>query len=211
MIQVQVDRSVELGAARYQGLRPTCIAFTMSDLNAGAHKSGPLSVEYLCHHAARLARDWKPHLGFTVDDALTAMQQPGQPHEHLYPYQEEAADTPLNTPPSDVGHLYASPHRGRDLDYGDLVRHVADGELVGAVISVSESLYHPHDGVVRFDPMMIPDLYHGVIAAGLGRHVHTGEQHVLVRNSWGTGWGVQGHAWIPKAHLQLHLVEGFLV
>lgn len=57
MIEIQVDRSEVLGAARYQGLRPTCIAFTMSDLNAGAHKTGPLSVEYLCHHAARYARD----------------------------------------------------------------------------------------------------------------------------------------------------------
>lgn len=211
MIEVQVDHSGLLGVARYQGMRPTCIAFTVSDLNAGAHKTGPLSVEYLCHHAARYAQDWKPDLGFTVDEALAAVEQPGQPQEHLYPYQEDAADAPLKAPPSEVGHLYASAHRGRDLDYRDVVQHVADGSLVGAVISVSQSLFTPQDGVVRFDPMMIPDLYHGVIAVGLGRHANTGEQHILVRNSWGIGWGLQGHAWLPKAHLQLHLVEGFLV
>jgi hypothetical protein len=85
------------------------------------------------------------------------------------------------------------------------------GTPVGIVIGVSKSLYTPQDGVVDFDPMAIPDLYHALIAVGVGCHKGTGETHVLLRNSWGTQWGSNGHAWMSKPHLDVHLQEGFVI
>ena len=69
----------------------------------------------------------------------------------------------------------------------------------------------PKDGVIDFDPLVLPDQYHAVVGVGLGTHSDTGQDHVLLRNSWGTSWGLAGHAWMPIALLDILLVESFLI
>jgi C1A family cysteine protease len=40
---------------------------------------------------------------------------------------------------------------------------------------------------------------HAVVAVGCGRA--RGEDAILIRNSWGASWGLEGHAWLPKSYL----------
>lgn len=211
MIDVDSDHSNRMGEARSQGLRPTCLAFAASDLNAVANRKGHLSVEFLCHHAAKLAVDWQPDHGFALEEVLGAVAAPGQPEEGDYPYVPDAPDTPLTAPSAHLAPLFASPTRARNLADDEVIRRVRAGEAVGVVVAVTQSLYYPKAGIVEFDPFVLPDLYHALIAVGLGTHATTGERHALVRNSWGTGWGLNGHAWISEKHLSLHLHEGFLL
>lgn len=211
MITTQIDLSARLGVARDQGQRPTCLVFAGSDLNAAAKGVGHLSAEFLCHHAAKLSGDWQPGRGFQMDHVLGAVRAPGQPLETLYPYQQNSHDTPLTEPTGEF-ELYASPSvRRQDMTTAEVVRHLTDGKPVGLVIQVCQALMAPKDGVIDFDPLVLPDQYHAVVGVGVGMRSDTREGHVLLRNSWGTSWGLAGHAWMPIALLNILLVEGFLI
>lgn len=210
MIKTQIDLSARLGTARDQGQRPTCLVFAGSDLNAAAKSVGHLSAEFLCHHAAKLTGGWHPGLGFQMDHVLSAIRAPGQPLEALYPYQH-SPDTPIAEPKGEFD-LYASPTaRWQDMTTTEVVKHLTGGEPIGLVVQVCQALMAPKDGVIDFDPLVLPDQYHAVVGVGLGTHSDNGQDHVLLRNSWGTSWGIAGHAWMPIALLDILLVETFLI
>jgi hypothetical protein len=212
MIEVEVDHSAIHGPARHQGyVRPTCMAFTASDLNDAAHGCGHLSVEFLCHHAAQLTPNWSAARGFTLDTTLAALALPGQPAEASYPYMPDSPQQPKTAPPAGLAPLYVRNAPERNLSPERLIAAVREGTSVGLVVSVSQSLYSAPNGLIHLDPMAIPGQYHALIAVGLGKSKTTGELHVRVRNSWGDEWGDAGHAWMPEKHLRLHLHEAFKV
>lgn len=211
MIFVEVNHSERLGPSRNQGIRPTCLAFTMSDLNAFAHATPHLSVEYLCHHAAQVGQNWQPGDGFTMDQILTAVSSPGQPEECAYPYFESSHDAPLRVPPSNLLPLYTSQPKRRNLELSEVVVHITQGHAVGMVMAVTKSIFYPSSGIIEFDPYVIPDQFHAMVAVGLGKHRQTNERYFLLRNSWGEKWGNLGHAWVSERHLELHMQEGFLL
>lgn len=211
MISTQIDLSARLGVARDQGRRPTCLAFAGADLNAEANGIGHLSVEYLCHHAAKLAGNWCPGRGFGLDDVLGAIRSPGQPLESVYPYQPDGHDTPLAEPGAAMELICSPTAHYLDLKVPDVVELIAAGKPVGLVVQVSQSLMGPVDGVIAFDPLVLPDQFHALIGVGLGVDEDSGEKYVLIRNSWGESWGNAGHAWLSIALLDILLVEGFLI
>jgi Papain family cysteine protease len=211
MIEVEIDFSKSLGAASDQGLRPTCLVFAASAINAAANCVGHLSAEFLCHHAVKLAQNWKPDCGFQMDDVLPAVANPGQPVEQDYPYQPTALDQPLINPPS-----FKNLHKSQcthvpNIQVNEVVSRVQNGQAVGVIIQMARSVWKPHSGVINFDPLVLPDQYHALIAVGTGKHLQTGEKHMLLRNSWGSSWGIDGHAWMSTSHLNLLLIEGFFV
>lgn len=211
MITTQIDLSDRLGAARDQGQRPTCLVFAGSDLNAAARGVGHLSVEFLCHHAAKLSGDWQPGRGFQMDHVLGAVRAPGQPVETHYPYQQNSHDTPLNEPTGKFELYTSSSAHRRDMTAAEVVKHLTGGTPVGLVVQVCQALMAPKNGIIDFDPLVLPDQYHAVVGVGVGTRSNTGEGHVLLRNSWGESWGLAGHAWMPVALLDILLVEGFLI
>ncbi|CAD9217479.1 Peptidase C1A papain [Burkholderia cenocepacia] len=211
MIEVEVNHSERLGPPRNQGRRPTCLVFTTSDLNAFSNATAHLSVEFLCHHAAKVEESWEPGDGFTVDQVFMAVTSPGQPEEDLYPYRPDSQDAPLQAPPCGLMPLYRSPSNTRALALSEVTALVRQGRAVGVVLAVTKSLFYPSDGIVEFDPYVIPDQFHAMVAVGVGTHRMTNETHIYLRNSWGAGWGNQGHAWVPERHLKLHMQEGFSV
>ena len=208
MIEVQIDASQVLGGVRHQGKRPTCLAFAASDLNAAANDTAHLSVEYLCHHAARQMPQWSTDSGFTIDAILMAANGPGQPVEELYPYGHADLAAPLQPPPANLSPLYRSPSQRRGLTAQEVFDGLEARRITGVVMAVTRSLFRPVNGVIDDDPMVLPDQYHAMVAVGVGCHKATGESHLLLRNSWGPQWGANGHAWVSRSLLNLLLVEG---
>ncbi len=211
MITAELDHSLQMGEVRSQGRRLTCLAFVASDLNAASNATDHLSVDYLCHHAAKADPDWKPGMAFSLDSMLGAVHTQGQPVERLYPYDSTDHAAPLKTPAAELTPLYKRLNHAQDFDYNTVVKLVRAKGPVGIVVAMTRSFVAPKDGIVAFDPFALPDQYHAIVAVGVGQHKSTGEEHVLIRNSWGAEWGQNGHAWIPATHMSLHLLTGFLV
>lgn len=211
MIEAIIDFSSKMGEARDQGRRPTCLVFAGSDLNAAANDVSHLSAEFLCHHAVRAASDWTPARGFQMDEVLGAVSSPGQPLEKTYPYKHDDPEAPLVVPSGEFSLHTSRVSRHPDMQCGEIVARALSGQPVGVVIQIARSVFTPSNGVINFDPFVLPDQYHALIVVGVGVQSNSADQYLLLRNSWGTAWGVNGHAWISVTHLNLLLLEGFLI
>jgi C1A family cysteine protease len=210
MIEALNNFSTELGTARNQHRRGTCLAFASSDFNRHTNAGeSPLSAEYLAHHAVKQIPNWKAGDGLNVPAALAALKHPGQPIEESYAYDPLDHGRPLQAVPSDVGALYTSEISKQRLTANAIVDIIKGGKPVCLVIALSQYFMKPDAGIVKYGTDYVPNALHAVVGVGVGVHTSTNETHVLVRNSWGESWGQSGHAWLPRQYLNTHLNNSF--
>jgi hypothetical protein len=217
-IIASVDLSVGWGPTHFQGMRPTCLAFALSDLNRHANNVEPtLSAEYLYRSAAKRMPAWQAGHGLYLAPAIEAVAKPGQPTALACPY---AADEPTEQPPSlphlpvvptDASKLYVSPVQAVDVDSATLRVELLSGNPVGLILKLTESFYKPVRGTIDFSHKVLDGLHHAVVAIGLGTHGATHKPHVLIRNTWGADWGNAGNAWLPFDYVDSHAVKAFKV
>ncbi|AYV48966.1 peptidase C1 [Caulobacter flavus] len=202
-ISVQIDLRNRLGPARDQGRRPTCLAFAASDAHAGLRAPWPpLSCEAAFFHAQRRAK--RPsQVGATLPSIIEALAEDGQPLETVWPYlatlPEPWAAPDFNDP---VYHCIGAPAAP---SWDHLVASLESGRLVLMLMMLSQGFFTPDAfGVVQLHSgPPDPAIRHAVLAVGHGEV--GGEPAVLVRNSWGNGWGVDGHAWLPRSYVAASL------
>ena len=191
------------GPIRDQGQRPTCLAFAASDLHAALRGEwSPLSSEYIFFHAQKRSQR-KPTQGATLPSILDALRHDGQPPELGWAYLNKLpADLAQWGPPAGVAPIY---RRAGDSG-GDTVQEIID-ELdadrpVLLLLRLSAAFdWVQSDGIVDPGPNEAPDFFrrHAVVAVG---HGTLGIQRVvLIRNSWGDGWGASGYGWLTEKFL----------
>ncbi|SDY97517.1 Papain family cysteine protease [Variovorax sp. YR266] len=218
-ISASIDLSHHWGPALDQGMRPTCLAFALSQINAHANQvSALLSAEYLYRSVARQTLGWKAGDGLRLAPALLAVSCPGQPTADLCPYLvAEPAETPPMLPgltPSDTGEappLYSSAMLACVVDATAVVTHLQAGHPIGLVLKLTETFYTPVKGTIAFSQKVLQGLRHAVVAVGTGVHAGTSEPHIKIRNSWGESWGDAGSAWLPFTYVDAHAVTAFKV
>ncbi|MEA2875539.1 MAG: hypothetical protein QOF14_735 [Hyphomicrobiales bacterium] len=203
-ITATVDLRHLFGPARDQGPRPTCLAFAASDLHAALREGwSTLSCEYIFYHAQQRAKR-TVNEGATLASMLAALREDGQPAEGGWPY---LTGTPVDPsrwkPPSGASPVFRRAGAPGADTVDAIIADLDQGQPVITLMRLSRSFYRPGPGgVVDAGPNEQPEFHrrHAVIALGHG--TAPGQRVVLVRNSWGSGWGVSGYAWITEKFLR---------
>ncbi|MGA2597627.1 MAG: C1 family peptidase [Bryobacteraceae bacterium] len=208
-ISIVRDLRAAFGSARNQGMPPTCLAFAASDVPAAVRGSSvPLSSEFAFYHAQRRSKR-PPHQGAGLSTMLEVLKEDGQPVESEWPYLASLpSDLASWRPPAGITQVYRRQSDACTATVDDIVRLLDDGRPVLTTMMLSDSFYLPaNDGVVDVVPGEGPDptRRHAVVAVGQG--IRNGKRLILVRNSWGAGWGIGGHGWLTESFLQPRLMR----
>jgi hypothetical protein len=206
-ITIIKDLRGHFGPARDQDPRPTCMAFAGSDAHAAARPGWqPLSVEWAYFHALRRAGE-RPHAGIRLETMLATLRGDGQPIEAVWPYIPELfTDLDAWTPPEDAKPIFRRENVILPATIGSILAELDRDSPVLFTMSVSRAFFSPSvpDGIVSSSEPLEPRRVHALVAVGHG--LRDFDRFVLVRNSWGEGWGLAGHAWIDVAYLRPRLL-----
>ena len=205
MIAIRTDLRHLLGPVRDQGARPTCLAFATSDGHAALRDGWtPLSCEYAYFHAQRRGRR-APDQGATLSTMLDALRLDGQPAEVGWPYLDVVPSDGW-APPAMTGPCFGRTGGAATLDLASILASLDAKRPVLLLSTLSASFFQPTgDGIVdpANDEAPDPSLRHAILAVGHGDV--DGQSAILVRNSWGAGWGVEGHAGLTEKFLKPRL------
>lgn len=206
MISLVKDLRPKFGSVRDQGQRPTCLAFATSDAHAAANGPfQPLSVEYLFYHAVQRMPGKNPHQGINFGAANGALSTEGQPIESQWPYLPRIpADITQWTPPSGCTVMkrsllqFVHPFDG-------VQAFLENDQPVIVILKLSTGFYRPDsNGLIHDNDKTSFTGRHAVIAVGHG--TVSGGPTLLVRNSWGRAWGVDGYAHLHKSYVDSRVV-----
>ncbi len=210
-----IDLSASWGPPQSQGNRPTCLAFTASELNRNlSGTDSAFSAEYIYRAAARKSATWKAGDGLLMTHLSAALAQHGQPTDLVCPY---LAHEPLEAPPdmpqlAASEKLYAATVQLISTAPQQIENELLQGKPVGYILNLTDTFLKPTQGTIEVSHMLLSiNMHHAVVATGLGKHIGTGEPHFRIRNTWGETWGEQGNAWLPHSYVQTHAVTAFKV
>lgn len=218
MIEWIVDARDAAHPVPDQGQRLTCLAMAMT----GAHEhlvGSPLNSGYLCAEYLHWASANHPGGRGIPAAACAALHADGQPPAEQWPYTETTDDTDAGYgPPAEVlGPFARCNTASQPPDFDDLVEALRAGRWPVLGLRVTDAFAAAGAGIV------LPDgagrAGHAVLLVGAARvttdaltpHLAQGDRLLCVRNSWGSGWGQDGHKLITVTAIAQTLVTAFVL
>ena len=208
-ISVEVDLRSHFGPVRDQGARPTCLAFAASDAHAALRGNWQaLSCEYAFYHAQkRTGRS--PLKGAFLSEMLATLRDEGQPVEGGWPYLHQLpSDMSAYRPPASVGDCYGRDSRQSQHDVDRICVALDNGSPLIVLSVLTRSFFRPApNGLIDqvANEEVFPTPRHAIVAVGYG--TVSGGRVVLIRNSWGPSWGLNGYGWLTEQFLQKHMYD----
>lgn len=218
-----IDLRPHLPPIRDQRTRPLCVPFSV----AAAHEatraaiiasSQPeqLAVEPLWRHCV-IAGTAGP-AGTRLTDVGDALSSGGHPTETAWPYNASLGHATEPPPPSAAAtRWFAADLIGIPLRH-DGLEDLIEGALallipVVIVIELTTEFETPQpSGEIAVPALTSPaGEYHAVLAVGAATDRTRNSRRLLVRNSWGAGWGAGGYGWLPHDYLIAFAVQAGII
>jgi C1A family cysteine protease len=149
--------------------------------------------------------------GATLRDGIKVLKNYGVCTEKIWPYEEK----PLLLKPSATAYDAALDNRvsryERLTDLHEFRDCLSQGFPFVFGIEVFDSIESPEVAESGFIPM--PRVYetklggHALLAVGYDDK----KELLIIRNSWGTNWGVNGYGWIPYDYLRTYGADFWVV
>jgi len=217
-LTIDKDFRADLGDARDQGRRPTCLSFAASDAHRHRRRYPKLlSVEWLFYHVAKHAGTGA-NTGTTMPDTRAVLQALGQPEEAVWPYSKTHPAPTVWQPPSSSPDLMCCGSTPCAENILAVRAQVDEGIPVVIGMFTSTTFQAPtnwaHYGaeiVLGRDSGEPIDPARGHALLVVGRGWVSSEPILLVRNSWGPKWGTNGHAWLYEDYLAPRLAGAFVI
>jgi len=89
--------------------------------------------------------------------------------------------------------------------FGKAWQKLTSGTPVLIGMSISDAFLHATGGEVDSTEAIDTTRRHAVIAVATGDR--GGARFLMVRNSWGAGWGLAGYAWIAERYMKPRIME----
>lgn len=211
-------RSLLIPGVRDQGPRPLCLPFSVSGSHeaARAHVAAAvpemLAVEPLWQHCVHAGV--ASHNGTTLRAVTEAVASTGQPTDAVWPYNNTLGAGTEPTPAAATAAEFMTVdgievpllHDGIE---GHIEAVLAAGLPVIVVVELTDQFEHPAaDGEIDLPPLTAPvSNYHAVLAVGVATNPAGTTRRLLIRNSWGPGWGAGGYGWLPYDYLVAFAVQ----
>lgn len=203
-------------SVRAQGTRPLCVPFAVGAAHEAARSTmlaeyDPLAVESLWQHGIQACTAGPT--GTSLAAAGAALAATGQTLEQQWPYNSAlGAGTepmPSGITPADfrTASLISVPLQHDGIEE-QVEQALTLGLTVALVVEVTDEFDDAPGGEIAV-PALTAALgdYHAVLAVGVATNPTATTRRLLVRNSWGPGWGANGHAWLPYDYLVAHAVD----
>lgn len=209
-----IDLSSHLPPAWYQGGLGSCTANACSGLLAYLHPGHVPSRLALYYETRELEGTTDKDAGCQIRDAMKVMQKQGVVSEDLWPYDEARFNQEPANDGADAEHAIANYSRINTLQ--DMLDCLS--LLFPFVLSID--LPENFDRQAGQSGIMVPEQgetlgLHAMLAVGFDRDFHNNPAFIasglepssveptmfLVRNSWGSWWGRDGHVWVPASYL----------
>jgi len=191
-----------LPPVRDQGRRGTCLAFAVTALHEALRSAGTPVAEDLAEEALywgckQVDGNWT--MGTSFQSASTALSRWGQPIEARWPYGLRRLDGVPYHPPATPGGFdwFRAVLRPVTATSAGVRTVLAGNAPLALGITLYPSFYRPSDTGHITDPRPGDPSRgrHAVVAVGFEG------DNILIRNSWGSSWGVDGYGWITSAYV----------
>lgn len=193
-----------------QGPRPTCASCAVTAAHEWVQQRLALSVEDAIHHAKGVD-PWPNEESTSVQHALDGIALHGQATASAWQYGSPRF--PGSPPPASLlpANRKAMP---RDISISDerdpdrVLKAIEDGCAILTLYFVADA-WESADAFIDLMPGRAVSDLHAVLAVGTATRRQ--KQSVVIKNSWGPGWGDAGYGYVSIPYLRAYLLSAHIL